>query len=75
MQNISIDQTVRSNTVQDLKDVNSQFLETQARKGEQLVSMIPALRETFDLVGDDMVELSAENETLSNKMAPTIKSG
>ena len=35
------DETVRSDTVQDLKELNSQFLSTRAKKGEQLVSMIP----------------------------------
>ena len=34
MQVISYDQTVRNNTVQDLKDFNSQSLATQAKKGE-----------------------------------------
>ena len=32
MQNISIDKTVRSDTVQDLKDFNQQSLKTQAKK-------------------------------------------
>ena len=32
MQFISNDETVRSNTVQDLKDCNSQSLATQAKK-------------------------------------------
>ena len=47
VQIISIDQTVRSDKVQDLKDFNSQSLTTQARKGEQLVSMMSAIRKTF----------------------------
>ena len=42
MQIVSKDQTVRSNTVQYLKDFNSQALATQAKKGQQLVSMMPA---------------------------------
>ena len=36
-------ETVRSDTVQDLKDSNGQSLATQARKGAQLVSMMPAI--------------------------------
>ena len=40
MQIISNDRTVRSKTVQDLNEFNSQSLSTQAKKGEQLVSMI-----------------------------------
>ena len=35
MQPISNDKTVRSETVHDLKDFNSQSLSTQAKKGEQ----------------------------------------
>ena len=39
---ISKDKTVKSDTVQDLKEFNSQIVITQAKKGEQLVSMMPA---------------------------------
>ena len=42
MQIISNDKTVRNNTIQDLKEFNQQSLTTQAKKGEQLVSMMPA---------------------------------
>ena len=38
---ISNDKTVRNNTVQNRKKFNSQSLATQAKKGEQLVSMMP----------------------------------
>ena len=44
LQTISSDKTVRSNTVQGLKDFNPQSLATQAKKGEQLVSMMPATK-------------------------------
>ena len=37
MQSISNEKTVRSDTVQDLKDFNFQSLATEAKKGEQLV--------------------------------------
>ena len=67
MQIISTDKTVRSNTVNDLKEFNSQSLATQAKKGEQLVSMMP-IKKTFDLMGDDIVDLSTENDTLKNKI-------
>ena len=43
MQIISNDQTVRSDTIRDLIDFNSQSLATQAQKGEQLVSMMPGV--------------------------------
>ena len=45
----SSDKTVRSDRVQDLKDFNTQSLATQAEEGEQLVSMMPAIRRTSDL--------------------------
>ena len=64
MQNISNDKTVRSDTIQDLKAFNQQSLTTQAKKGEQLVSMMPAIEKAFNLMGDNIVELSVENESL-----------
>ena len=68
MQTFSNDKTVRNDTVQDLKEFNSQSLATQAKKGEQLVSMMPAIKEAFDLMGDDIVDLSTENDALKNKI-------
>ena len=62
MQIISNDETVRNDTIQDLKDFNSQSLSTRAKKGEQLVSMKPANKKAFDLMGDDIVDLHTENE-------------
>ena len=59
-------QKVRNNTIQDLKDFNQQSLSTRAKKGEQLVSMMPAIKEAFNLMGNDIVELSTENDTLKN---------
>ena len=53
-------ETVRSNTVQDLKEFSSQSSSTQAEKGEKLVSLMPAIKKAFDLMGDDMVELSTK---------------
>ena len=68
MQIISNDKTVRSDTIQDLKEFNSQILTTQAKKGEQLVSMMPAIKKAFNLLGDDIVELSVENESSKNQI-------
>ena len=70
MQIISNDKTVRSNTVQDIKDFNSQSLATQAIKGQHIVSIMPAIEKAFDLMGDDTLELSTENESLKNKKGP-----
>ena len=68
MQIISTDKTVRNDTTQDLKDFINQSLTTQAKKGEQLVSMMPAIKKAFKLMGDDIVELHTENETLKKKI-------
>ena len=59
MQIVSIDKTVRSDTIQDLRDFNSQSLSTQAKKGEQFVSVMPA-RKNFPLIGS--------NESLKNEI-------
>ena len=68
MQINSSDRTVRNDTIQDLKEFNQQSLTTQAKKGEQLVSMMPATKKTFNLMGDDIVELSVESESLKNQI-------
>ena len=62
LQLISSDQTVRNDTIQDLKDFNQQSLSTQAKKGEQLTSMMPAIKKAFNVLGDDIIELSTENQ-------------
>ena len=68
MQLISTDQTVRDNTIQDLKDFNQQSLSTQTKRREQLVSMMPAIKKAFNLLGDDIVELSTENDALKSQI-------
>ena len=45
-----------------------QSLTTQAKKGEQLVSLMPAIKRALNLRGDDIVELSTENDALKNKI-------
>ena len=68
MQIISNDKTVRNDTIEELKEVNSQSLTTQSKKGEQLVSLMPAIKKAFNLLGDDIVELSTENDALKTKI-------
>ena len=68
MQLGSSDQSVRNDTIQDLKDFNQQSLSPQAEKGEQLVSMMPAIKKAFNLLGDDIIELSVENDALKNQI-------
>ena len=68
MQIISDDKTVRNNTIIYLKDFNQPSLTTQAKKREQVVSMMAAIKEAFNIIGDDIVELSVENEFLKNQI-------
>ena len=56
MHTISNDKTVRINTVQGLKDSNSQPLATQAKQDEKLVYMMLAIKKSFDLMVDDIVD-------------------
>ena len=44
IQRVANDKTVRSDTVDDLQEFYNQPLATQAKKGEQLVSIIPAIK-------------------------------
>ena len=68
MQKIFNAKTVRKDTIEDLKEFNQQSPTTQAKKGQQLVSMMPAIKKAFNLLGDDLVELSTENDALKNRI-------
>ena len=68
MQLVSADQTVRNDTIQDLKDFNQQSQSTQDKKGEQLTSMMPAIKKAFNVLGDEKIELTVENDTLKNQI-------
>ena len=59
---------LRNDTIEDFKEFNSQSLTTQTEKGEQLVPMMPAIKKTFNLLGDDIVDLSTENDAFKNKI-------
>ena len=65
---ISNDETVKSDTVHDLKEFNNQSLATQVKKGEQLVSVMPAFKKAFSLMGNNIVDLSTENDALKNNI-------
>ena len=67
IQRLAIDKIVRSDTVEYLKEFNSQSLAIQAKKSEQLVSMLPAIKKAFKSLDDDIVELSTDNDALRNK--------
>ena len=68
MQIIFNHKSEKNDTVQDLKDFNNQSLATQAKKGEQLASMMPGFKEAFVLMGDDIVDLSTDNDALKTKI-------
>ena len=68
MQIISNDNSVRNDTIRDLKEFNQQSLSTQAKKGEQLTAMMPAIKKAFNVLGDDIIELSTENDVLKNQI-------
>ena len=68
IQLVKNDQSVRDNAILELKEFNAQSLTTQAKKGEQLITMMPAIKKAFNLMGDDIIELDAENKTLKNKI-------
>ena len=67
MQIISDEKTVRIDRVQDLQEFNSQSLTTKAEKRRQLVSMMPAIKKAFDLMGDDIVDSCTKNDPLKIK--------
>ena len=68
MQLISNDNTVRNDIIEDIKEFNQQSLTTQAKKGEQLTAMMPAIKKAFNVLGDDIIELSTENDVLKNQI-------
>ena len=41
------DKYVRDNTILELKEFNNQSLTTQAKKGKQLISMMPAIKKSI----------------------------
>ena len=61
-------QTIRCETVQDLKGFNSQSLSTQVQKRGQLVSMMPATEKAFNLLSDNIIDLSTEYDALKNRI-------
>ena len=64
----STDKAVGKDTKEDLKGINSQSPSTKAKKGEQLVSLMPAIKKAFNLLGDDLVDLSTKIDALKNKI-------
>ena len=55
MQVIFNDKGGRSDTMLDIKEFNNKSLAKQAKKGEQIVSMMPDFEKAFELMCDDRV--------------------
>ena len=70
---ISNVKTVRSFTVKDLKDFDSQTPATQVERGEHLASMMPSIEKAFEIMCDDIVELSTESKTLKIKICSYVE--
>ena len=51
-----------------MKDFISESSAIQVKKRQQLVSMMHANKNAFDLTGDDIVEVSRENDSLRKKI-------
>ena len=64
----SNDKISRCDTVQGIKDFSSQSLSTQAKKGKQLDSMMPAVENICGLNGVETKEIFAENKSLKNEI-------
>ena len=50
------------------KNLTVNLLQHKLKTGEQLVSMMPGIKKDFSFLGDDIIELSTENDALKNKM-------
>ena len=62
------DPNVRQQIRSDLIKFNKQNLVTQAKKGEELVAIVPVIKQAIQIMGDDIYELGVENDILRNKM-------
>ena len=62
------DKSIREETKQAMKEYKQQSLQSQAKQGEQLTSMMPAIKRAFELVRDDNYELVVENNVLRDKI-------
>ena len=68
MQIIFNDKGGRSDTMLDIKEFNNKSLAKQAKKGEQIVSMMHDFEKAFELMCDDRVKLSRQNDALKSKI-------
>ena len=68
MQIIYLDNTVRSNTLQDLKVFISHSLATEAEKKRTISFYEAAIKKTIDIMSDEIVKVSTKNESLKNKI-------
>ena len=69
MQFIPSDKTVTNKIIQNWKKFNSQSSSTRGKRKQQLVTMMPSIKNAFDTMGDLIVELTAEIESLKKKVS------
>ena len=55
-QSVPSNKTVREETIQDIKDLKSKSNLTQAKRGKELVAMMPAVENFSNLLGDDITK-------------------
>jgi regulator of replication initiation timing len=68
IQLVSSDDEVRKETIEAVSEFKNQSLTTQAKKGEQLQAMMPAIKKSFGMMVNEICELSAENSVLKDKI-------
>ena len=67
MQITSSDKTVRRYHTR-FKRIQLSIFNDSMQNGRTAVSMMPAIKKAFNLLGNDIVELSVENDSLKNQI-------
>ena len=52
----------------DMKEINNKSLAKQAKEGKQIDIMMPAIEKDFDVLCEDIVELSTKTDALKSKI-------
>ena len=68
MQTFSNDKSMRYDTVQTFENLTSRPLVTKAEKGEDLISMMFAIKKVFVLMDGHIVERATENKILKSRI-------
>lgn len=68
LQIIKNDINIKNESKQVLKEFRKENLCNQAKQGEKLVTMMPGIKEAFNILRDDIYELGTENEELKKEI-------